>query len=122
MEYWALELGGVYFISVNSFYFLVQQSSPSFVPLSCPNSTNIGLNCNVSNTPCDMLQPCENNGSCYNNDTISLGYRCSCPSGFNGTQCQFDYRPCKLNTCWHNSRHIPYFLLMNDKIFFYRYL
>ncbi len=44
-----------------------------------------------------MLQPCKNNGTCYN--YVPNTYNCSCPLGFNGTHCEFDYRPCKPYTC-----------------------
>ena len=29
---------------------------------------------------------------------------CNCLPGFNGTQCQFDYRLCKSNQCWNNGK------------------
>ncbi|CAF3924740.1 unnamed protein product [Adineta steineri] len=81
----------------------VQQSSPSFfVTFTCPNTTAIGLNCNTSSNPCDILRPCENNGTCNDINTTISAYNCSCPSGFVGTQCQIDNRPCKSNTCWNN--------------------
>ncbi|CAF0715551.1 unnamed protein product [Adineta steineri] len=81
----------------------VQQSSPSFfVTFTCPNTTAIGLNCNTSSSPCDILKPCENNGTCNDINTTISAYNCSCPSGFVGTQCQIDNRPCKSNTCWNN--------------------
>jgi hypothetical protein len=75
--------------------------SSNFVPPTCKDST-IGPKCNISNTPCDVTQPCQNNGICYNNNTIARGYTCSCPRGFDGVQCQIDRRPCKNDTCWNN--------------------
>ncbi|UJR07313.1 hypothetical protein I4U23_011601 [Adineta vaga] len=77
-------------------------SSPFFVTLLCPNSTNIGINCNTSSDPCTVLSPCQNNGTCTTINTTSFGYTCSCPSGFNGSQCQFNNRPCTSTTCWNN--------------------
>jgi hypothetical protein len=49
-----------------------------------------------------MLKPCQNDGSCVNTNRTAVGYNCTCPDGFNGTECQFDNRPCKPNTCWNN--------------------
>ncbi len=91
---------------------LANPSSSSFVPLSCSDPTQIGTTCNISNTPCEVTQPCQNNGMCNNVNTTLLGYICVCPSGFNGTQCQLDYRPCKPNTCWNNGT--PYVLFMTN--------
>jgi hypothetical protein len=49
-----------------------------------------------------MLQPCQNNGTCNNTNTNVDGYNCTCLHGFDGSQCQYDNRPCKSNTCWNN--------------------
>ncbi|CAF1164618.1 unnamed protein product [Adineta steineri] len=76
-------------------------SSPFFVMPFCGND-NIGLSCNISTTPCDIMQLCENNGTCINNNSIVDGYSCSCLQGFNGSNCQIDNRPCQSNTCWNN--------------------
>ena len=62
------------------------------------------MNCSTSSFLCDMLQPCQNNGTCINNNTALNGYTCLCLPGINGTECQYDYRPCQLNTCWNNGR------------------
>ena len=72
-----------------------------FVPTVCPNASYIGQNCSVSNKLCDIAKPCQNNGTCYNDDTRQDGYVCLCPRGFNGTRCELDFRPCKSNTCWN---------------------
>ncbi|CAF1399614.1 unnamed protein product, partial [Adineta steineri] len=73
--------------------------SPSyFVAPSCEDSTNIGINCNIPGTICDIQNQCVNNGKCINiND--KQDYNCSCPFDFSGKQCQFDQRLCKENTC-----------------------
>jgi hypothetical protein len=73
-----------------------------FVPPTCATSTGIGSNCSISALLCDILKPCQNNGSCVNDNTTLYGYICKCLVGFNGTQCQYDYRPCQPNTCWNN--------------------
>ncbi len=96
------------FINSNCFDYLVQQPSHIFVPPTCSSSTNIGINCSISSTACAMLKPCQNNGICINTNNTYNGYICSCPPGFNGTQCQFDHRACKTNTCWNNG---SFFLL-----------
>ncbi len=49
-----------------------------------------------------MLQPCQNKGTCKNNDTEPHGYFCLCPPGINGTQCQSDRQRCEPNPCWHD--------------------
>ncbi|CAF0829839.1 unnamed protein product [Adineta steineri] len=79
-----------------------EQLSNIFHPHACEDSTEIGSNCNVSNAPCNQLQPCLNNGSCSNNDTNVDRYFCLCPEGFNGTECQLDCRVCKPDTCFND--------------------
>ncbi|CAF2929625.1 unnamed protein product [Rotaria sp. Silwood2] len=77
--------------------------SPSYiVPCPCPNTTNIGVNCNISSTLCDVLKPCQNNGTCINIQSNIPSYSCSCPFGFTGIHCEFDHRPCKPNTCLYH--------------------
>ncbi len=86
------------------FVHIVKTPSAEFVAPICSNSTHIGIGCNISNKPCDILQPCQNAGSCINtNDT----YICKCSLGFNRSECQFDYRPCKPFTCWNNGKYRP---------------
>ncbi|CAF4191046.1 unnamed protein product, partial [Adineta steineri] len=76
-------------------------SSPFFIMPFC-GQNKIGLTCNISSAPCDMMQLCENNGTCINNNSIVDGYSCSCSQGFNGSNCEIDNRPCQSNTCWNN--------------------
>jgi hypothetical protein len=90
---------------------------PSFVTPTCPNSTNIGPNCNISNTACDLPKPCQNNGTCNSTSTIQYGYICLCPSGFTGIQCQLDQRLCKPNTCWNNGMYSLFFLVRIRRCF-----
>ncbi|CAF0838067.1 unnamed protein product [Adineta steineri] len=75
-------------------------SSPFFVMPFC-GQNKIGLTCNISSAPCDMMQLCENNGTCINNNSIADGYSCSCSQGFNGSNCEIDNRPYQSNTCWN---------------------
>ncbi|CAF0985901.1 unnamed protein product [Adineta steineri] len=80
----------------------VISSSSVFIPKPCTDSTFIGLSCNISNTPCEMGTPCENDGTCMSNKMATYGYICSCPSGFTGTYCELDQRICKPHLCLHN--------------------
>ncbi|CAF0808925.1 unnamed protein product [Adineta ricciae] len=75
-----------------------QQISTVFRASPCANSSIIGSHCNITSTPCQILQPCKNSANCTNNVT-TYTYICSCLPGFNGTHCEFDRRPCKPNTC-----------------------
>jgi hypothetical protein len=82
---------------------ILGETSPSHIIIpSCNGFTPSGLKCDKLNSPCEMLKPCENNASCTDDNTTSVGYVCSCLSYFNGTQCQYDHRPCKPDTCWNN--------------------
>jgi hypothetical protein len=83
-------------------YFLAELSPTSFVPQSCPSQYQIGPDCSTSSTPCEILKPCQNNGNCTNKNNTLYNYICLCPSGFEGTECQIDNRPCKANTCQNN--------------------
>ncbi|UJR17689.1 hypothetical protein I4U23_004587 [Adineta vaga] len=80
---------------------IILPSSIVVLPL-CSNPNQIGLTCNISSAPCDILQPCQNNGSCINSNSTSYGYSCVCLSDFNGIQCQFDNQLCKTDTCQNN--------------------
>lgn len=76
-------------------------SLPFFLP-ACSDQTKMGKNCNISSTQCSLLDPCENNGTCFNTITNTLDYTCNCTDDFGGMQCQNDLRSCKLNSCLHN--------------------
>ena len=80
--------------------------SRPFLPALCSNPTTMGTLCNTSNNPCDLLQPCLNNGTCNNTNITQYGYMCQCPSHFNGTKCQLDDRPCKPDICWNQGEII----------------
>ncbi|CAF0805487.1 unnamed protein product [Adineta steineri] len=80
----------------------VISSSSVFIPKPCTDSTFIGLSCNISNTPCELATPCENDGTCMSNKMATYGYVCSCLSGFTGTYCELDHRICKPHLCLHN--------------------
>lgn len=62
--------------------------------------------------PCDMLKPCQNNGTCHNINTTSYGYNCSCSLCFNGTNCQLDHRSCHVNTCGNNDTNFLHHVLL----------
>ncbi|CAF2683712.1 unnamed protein product [Rotaria sp. Silwood2] len=71
-------------------------------PFECENKNYIGNNCSIPNDICQILQPCENQGICCFNETLSLPYICKCPLGYSGYNCEHDNRICKNNTCWHD--------------------
>ncbi|CAF3709000.1 unnamed protein product [Rotaria socialis] len=66
------------------------------------DSTATSIICNTSNSSCDLLKPCQNDGTCRNTQTGNDCYVCLCSRGFNGTHCEFDHRPCKPYTCLNN--------------------
>ncbi|UJR20416.1 hypothetical protein I4U23_023547 [Adineta vaga] len=78
------------------------QSLSIFRPSICQSSTYIGSSCNTSALPCSISNLCQNNATCLNNNNTFSGYTCTCLSGFNGTQCQYNYQPCQSHTCWNN--------------------
>ncbi len=73
-----------------------------FIPPACPVLGQTGSACNTPFTLCDLLKPCQNNGTCVNNNTVLRGYTCLCLLNFNGTECQYDNQPCQPNTCLNN--------------------
>ena len=81
---------------------LVFQPKSYFHASACVNSTNIGASCSIPGTACATLSPCQNNGNCTNINAVQEGYVCACVPGFNGTQCQWDRRPCRSDTCLNN--------------------
>jgi hypothetical protein len=66
----------------------------------------IGPTCNVSNMPCEILQPCQNHGTCNNTNMTPYGYQCLCPADFSGINCETSYRPCEPNPCWNDGTQI----------------
>ncbi len=92
----------------------MKELSPFITPRKCNNPKNIGFNCCISNNPCAMLQPCQNDGTCEN---IHDDYHCLCPPGFKGNHCEFDHRVCKPHTCLNRGIHSSFFLSMiNNKL------
>ncbi|CAF1081036.1 unnamed protein product [Adineta steineri] len=78
-----------------------QSTSSIFLP-TCSTPLSIGSNCNTSASICDIRKPCQNNSTCISDNTTIRGYNCNCLPGFNGTECQYDYRICQLRTCSYN--------------------
>lgn len=88
-------------------------SSNIFVLTSASSSAMIVVHSNSSLATCEMLHPCQNNGTCVNlNSTIGT-YNCTCPSDFGGDQCQIDYRPCKIDTCLNNGISMIFYSRVN---------
>ncbi|CAF1562765.1 unnamed protein product [Adineta ricciae] len=75
-----------------------------FTPSQC-NSSYVGSFCNISVNLCNT-QPCENNGTCIKNSSLTSGYFCRCLSNFNGSNCEYDHQICRPDTCLYNSRCI----------------
>lgn len=71
--------------------------------LTCWDPTRVGLRCDVPSTPCNLSQPCHNNGTCHTVNKYP-GYNCSCPKGYHGFHCESDRRPCREHTCWNNGK------------------
>ena len=69
-----------------------------------------------------MLKPCQNNGVCTDTNTTTLGYKCTCPRGFDGTQCQLDNRPCKTNNLLERWSLSFFFSSIIEKSDFYFFL
>lgn len=80
---------------------LVKVDRAIFISPLCPNPLTIGASCNISATPCDILNPCQNNGTCRNTNATSSDFFCLCPVGFGGPECQNNEGPCQANTCWN---------------------
>ncbi|CAF3348066.1 unnamed protein product [Rotaria socialis] len=74
----------------------------------CQNNSYIGTYCNITNDPCKISQPCENQGICYLNETHQFRYMCRCPIGYFGDRCEHDNRICKNNTCWHDGKCVEH--------------
>ncbi|CAF1363429.1 unnamed protein product [Adineta ricciae] len=79
-------------------------SSEILIISACANQYWTGIYCNISNRPCDTVNPCQNNGSCLNSNTTINEYFCQCPEGFDGSECQNDRRLCKPNICLNNGQ------------------
>ncbi|CAF0744577.1 unnamed protein product [Adineta steineri] len=65
---------------------------PFFVAPPCSNEYKIGMNCSSSIAPCDILNPCQNYGTCFNNNETLYGYTCNCTSDFSGSECEINRR------------------------------
>lgn len=77
----------------------------SFEPQRCDNKLKTGTHCNISNSHCDVINPCINGGNCTNNNpNQNPPYYCTCRDGFNGDNCENDRRPCKLEYCSDNGK------------------
>ena len=56
--------------------------------------------------PC-TLQPCLNDGECFNSTSLPGGYRCSCPLGYFGYNCS-RLDPCSSSPCQNHGRCTNY--------------
>jgi hypothetical protein len=99
-----------YIVSTHVDHSFAANSNPSssFVATSCLSTSMTGTFCNISQQACNLLQPCYNSGTCQNNQSLPVGYQCSCQQGFDGSQCQDDNRPCKDSRCWNGGKNNRY--------------
>ena len=99
-------IGSLVFILIFQCFLYSPGATPplQFVAPNCDTSATIASTCAKLKSPCEMFKPCLNNGTCCDNDTSPTGYSCSCLRYYNGTNCQSDHQPCKLDTCWNNGR------------------
>lgn len=80
--------------------------SSVFVPHNCSNTSTIGIDCDIPNTPCHSQKPCMNSGNCTNDPKHSSGYYCTCQPGFTGHDCGNKTGPCKTTTCLHDGAYL----------------
>ncbi|CAF1436394.1 unnamed protein product [Adineta ricciae] len=66
-----------------------------------------GSACDVFNKYCSRSNPCLNNGTCHNRNTLLYRYNCECPLNFSGVHCEIDDRPCHPNPCWNTGKCNP---------------
>jgi len=66
--------------------------------------TSLSSTIDTLSLTCHLLIPCLNHGTCFSSSTSIYGYNCSCLTGFNGLQCQYDHRICASTTCWNNGQ------------------
>lgn len=78
------------------------QTSASYFMSICSDPNTIGTNCNISASPCKILNPCENEGTCLNATENRFNYTCLCKRDFDGIRCQYHRRFCRSTTCWNN--------------------
>ena len=67
-----------------------------------------GIWCNNSRNPCVYLQPCLNNGTCFENISEGSGYVCQCQQAFQGIHCEVDRRPCQSFTCFERGTSMSF--------------
>jgi len=77
----------------------IKYNDSVFLPGTCKNSSTIGSNCTVLNTKCQLLTPCQNNGTCKDTDD---DYICVCSPHFTGIHCESDQRICKKYQCFNH--------------------
>lgn len=58
----------------------------------------IGLRCNTSIDPCQLLKPCKSKRFCQRIDSYP-GYTCVCPDGLTEKQCDHEDEICPPNFC-----------------------
>ncbi|CAF1399100.1 unnamed protein product [Adineta ricciae] len=82
----------------------VGQSLITFIPKQCNDTSYIGIACNSSSSICISSNPCKNSGTCIDVNNNTLGFVCFCSTGYNGTYCEIDQKPCKPHTCLNHGK------------------
>lgn len=91
-------------------FIIAPKSALYFVPEECPDSTNIGVRCNTSSHFCNLLDPCQNGGTCRN---TTDGYNCFCRPGFTGPRCESSHQLCRPDSCSnHGTYSFPFYRLL----------
>ena len=68
------------------------------VIIICPSL--LGRNCETRTQKYCFSHPCQNNGTCFENET---SYNCSCQAGFTGRHCETEINQCASMVCENNA-------------------
>ncbi|KAG2457691.1 WDR25 protein, partial [Polypterus senegalus] len=60
----------------------------------------VGNNCHLKTGPCYINgSPCQNGGTCFDDNGVAPRSSCTCPQGFIGDFCEIDFDDCESNPC-----------------------
>lgn len=76
----------------------IETGDGGYICLCAPGFT--GKNCLLKKGPCITNgSPCQNGGTCIDNNGFATHASCQCPSGFLGKYCEIDSDDCNPNPC-----------------------